>query len=94
MFSLSKNCAQAVGVMWDKPVAGCTQVIRSFEEHMTNSGFLHRQPHLAGKLRFVLSPAFPQPISTISQMERASYAQYPHHLLLRLLFNIIRERHQ
>lgn len=91
---LRTNCVQAVGVMRDKSVVKRTQVIRSYVNFVENAASIHSNPQSAGKLHLVLSPAFPQPNSYISQMERASYAQYPHHLLLRLLLNIIRERHQ
>lgn len=89
---LSKKCAQVVGAVWDKSVVKRTQVLRSFVTLATNAGSIHSQQQLAGKLFLVLSPVFPQPNSHIYQMEQATYAQYPHSLLLRLLFNIIRER--
>lgn len=91
-FYLSKNCVQAVSVVRDKPVPNRTQVVLRFVKKIINPVPIHNLVKFTGKLHLVLSPVFPQPNTYISQMERVVYAQYPQSLLLRLLFNIIRER--
>ncbi len=92
LIQLGTNCAQTGGTSWDKPVAKRAQVVRRLMKFIENTGSLHSQTQSAGKLGLVSSPVYPQPNFHISQMERAVYTQYPQSLLLRLLFNIIRER--
>lgn len=92
IFHLSKNCAQIVEVLWDKSVVKHTQVLRRYSDFVLNTSSIHSYSPSAGKLRLVLSPVYPQSNFHISQMEPVVYAQYPQSLLLRLLFNIIRER--
>ncbi len=93
MFSLRTNCVKAVSVAWEKPGVKRTQVIRRLLNSSTKPASIHSYPQMVGKFHLVLSPVYPQLYLPNFQMEQLGYAQYPQHLLLRLLFNIIREKH-